>query len=187
MTPSLPLSWIKPIGEQSLDYEYLPELVPPRTSEVAKHFPALAAAQIQRVYEFCEKSILDKYSSLEVTEESYFDRPRNWKLSVFDHTGAAKHFTYSVKQGAMSLTSGASTSVEWSTEVPMYKLFAALDLGESLTSMYVRINDMKFSADIEIEMENVDIMEDPLVRCLFTGEFGTYQLEQLKRIKSVKK
>ncbi|MFS4459150.1 MBL fold metallo-hydrolase [Bdellovibrio sp. HCB2-146] len=181
--PSAPLPWVKPKGEQNLDYQYLPALVPPATAEIAKNFPELNAVQTQRVYKFCEEEILQKYTTLDQLEESFFDRPRNWRLSVFDHTGAAKHFTYSVQQGHLQIQEEDRAPLEWSTEVPLYKLFAALDLGESLTSMYVRINSMKFSAEIEKEMESVDIMEDPLVRCLFTSEFGSYQLEQLKRIK----
>ena len=49
---------------------------------------------------------------------------------------------------------------------------AALELGESLTSMYIRIKDMEFE----------DVVDDPLIRCLFNGAFGAYQLAQLKRL-----
>ncbi|MGZ3803759.1 MAG: MBL fold metallo-hydrolase, partial [Pseudobdellovibrionaceae bacterium] len=61
---------------------------------------------------------------------------------------------------------------------------AALELGEALTSMYMRINDMVFEPEIEKEIHSADIVEDPLIRCLFNGVFGAYQLAQLKRLKA---
>jgi len=74
----------------------------------------------------------------------------------------------------------AGIPVSWSTEVPIAKLYAALEEGESLTSMYVRINDRVFDSEIEKEIQAADVMEDPLIRCLFTGVFGAYQKAQLK-------
>ena len=70
----------------------------------------------------------------------------------------------------------------WLTEISIAKLFAALENGESLTSIYMRINDFKFEPDIENEIASVDVMEDPLIRCLYNGEFASYQKAQLRRI-----
>ena len=60
--------------------------------------------------------------------------------------------------------------------------YAALELGESLTSMYMRINDMVFDPDTERELEEVDVVDDPLIRCLFSDTFGAYQAAQLRRL-----
>ena len=70
------------------------------------------------------------------------------------------------------------------TEVPTVKLFAALERGETLTSMYVRVNDTAVSREAEADLKEMDVLEDPLIRTLFTGLFGAYQREQLRRIKS---
>jgi hypothetical protein len=70
----------------------------------------------------------------------------------------------------------------WLTEVPAAKLYAALEEGESLTSMYVRINDTVFDADTERELLDVDVVDDPLIRCLFSDTFGAYQAAQLRRL-----
>lgn len=68
------------------------------------------------------------------------------------------------------------------TQVPEAKLFSALTEGEALTSMYVRINDRLFSQETEVELQSVDVIEDPLLRCLFNQSFGSYQRAQLKRL-----
>jgi hypothetical protein len=73
--------------------------------------------------------------------------------------------------------------LSWTTEIPVSKLYAALELGESLTSMYMRINDAVFDADTEKEIESADIVDDPLIRCLFNDAFGAYQAAQLRRLK----
>jgi hypothetical protein len=64
-------------------------------------------------------------------------------------------------------------------------LYAALELGESLTSMYMRINDTVFDADIERELAQADVVDDPLIRCLFGETFGAYQAAQLRRLLGV--
>jgi len=55
--------------------------------------------------------------------------------------------------------------------------------GESLSSIYIRVNDETLSPEFEKEIIFADPIEDPLIRCLFTKEFGSYQAAQLKRIK----
>ena len=73
--------------------------------------------------------------------------------------------------------------IGWLTEVPIAKIYAALELGEALTSMYIRINDAVFQDEIENEIQTTDVVEDPLIKCLFTNIFGAYQKAQLKRLK----
>ena len=97
------------------------------------------------------------------------------------------HFYYKINGGEIELTPTRARSVAWLTEVPISKLHAALETGETLSSMYMRINDMVFAPDVEREMETVDIVEDPLIRCLFTGVFGAYQRAQLTRLKGCRR
>ncbi len=72
----------------------------------------------------------------------------------------------------------------WTTEIPISKLYAALELGESLTSMYMRINDTVFDAAIEDEIGRAEVVDDPLIRCLFNDVFGAYQAAQLRRLQA---
>lgn len=170
-----PLSWIKPIGDQNVDYHYNLSVVPQSTSEIAKHFPALNAADKNIVRNYCEEKLLQKFTSLGPAEDSYFIKTRFWQLSLFDHTGAVKNYYYQLKEENITLLTKTPALINWTTEVSENKLYAALELGESLTSMYVRIN---------CDDEDVDIIQDPLIRCLFSEGFAEYQKAQLKQILS---
>ena len=180
---SAPLDWVLPIGEQDVDYQYDENVVPPRTADIAGHFPPLTATQTGRVIDYCHSGLLEKYGEMELPEDSFFDKARIWRLSVYDHAGIATHFHYRVQGDAMAFLADYDGPLSWSTEIPMAKLYAALELGESLTSMYMRINDAVFSDEIEKEIEAADIVDDPLIRCLFNDVFGAYQGAQLRRLK----
>ncbi|RYE86309.1 MAG: MBL fold metallo-hydrolase, partial [Oxalobacteraceae bacterium] len=60
--------------------------------------------------------------------------------------------------------------------------YGALEEGESLTTMYLRINDTVFDAATERALEDADVVDDPLIRCLFSDTFGAYQAAQLRRL-----
>ncbi|MES2759207.1 MAG: MBL fold metallo-hydrolase [Pseudomonadota bacterium] len=180
---SMALSWVIPIGEQNVDYQYEPGGRPPSTADIAGHFPALTQAQTGMVIDYCRSGLLKKYKSMELPEYSFFDKARIWRLSVFDHAGVVSEFHYRLEGEGIELLAGAAVPLAWTTEVPMSKLYAALELGESLTSMYMRINDEVFDADIEADLESADIVDDPLIRCLFNDVFGAYQAAQLRRLK----
>lgn len=178
-----PLPWIVPVGDQNLDYGSAENIVIPKTSEIAKRFCALTESETQEVLDYCEDHMLKKYQSMPPPEDPYFGRPRIWKLSLFDHLGNEICFLNEVEQNKIKRVHDPIQPISWSTEVSINKLFAALKNGESLSSMYVRINDRVFHPDIEKEIISADTMMDPLVRCLFNGVFGAYQMAQLERIK----
>lgn len=177
-----PLSWVRPMGDQNVDFDFRSDLKVPTTAQIAANFSPLSAEQTQRVFDYCRSGLLEKYRSLEISMNPYFEKPRLWQLSVYDHTGQVQNFSYQLNGAKIELVSDIDR-LAWTTEVPLSKLYAALETGESLTSMYVRINDRVFSEEIEKEIQSADVVEDPLVRCLFNGSFGSYQIEQLKRIK----
>jgi hypothetical protein len=183
LTPSAPLSWVVPVGEQDVDYQYDPGAKAPPTAEIARRFSPLSDAQAERVFDYCRTGLLEKYRAMELPEDSFFEKARIWRLSVFTHTGAQSQFHYRLEGGAITLLPGAEDRLAWTTEVPISKFYAALELGESLTSMYMRINDAVFAADIEDDLAAADIVDDPLIRCLFNDVFGAYQAAQLRRLK----
>lgn len=183
LAASRPLSWVVPVGEQDVDYQYDANVKPPSTSEIAGHFAALSGAQTDRVIEYCRAGLLEKYRDMELPEDSFFEKPRIWRLSVFDHAGAVSQFFYRLEGEGIDLLAGAAVPLAWTTEIPISKFYAALELGESLTSMYMRINDAVFDSDIEADIESADIVDDPLIRCLFNDVFGAYQAAQLRRLK----
>ncbi len=166
------LPWIKPVGDQNLDYHYEPNLVPPKTGEIAKHFPALSAEQMQRVFTYCQTELPLKYAEVGPSGDIFFNKTRLWQLSIFDADGAEKVFLYKLNDEHMLPILPGTQFPEWKTEVIASKLYSALTTGESLTSLYLRVD----------KSVDVDVVEDPLIRCLFNVEFGTYQKAQLDRI-----
>lgn len=125
--------------------------------------------------------LLEKYRNMELEPGGYFDQPRVWRLSLFGQDGARRDFCYRTEGDCIERLD-AEAQPSWCTELPAVKLHAALELGESLTSLYLRINDMRFDAVTEEEIAHVDMTDDPLIRCLYNDVFGAYQAAQLKRL-----
>lgn len=178
-----PLAWVVPIGEQEVDYEYHSTLQPQPTLEIARHFPALSPVQMSRILEYCRSEIVEKFSSLQIHEISYFREPKLWSLCLFDHAGNKTQFFYILNQSKIELIENSEMAVSWHTEIPVYKLYSALEFGEALTSLYLRVNDFTFEPRIEVELKAIDILQDPLICCLYSGDFALYQKAQLKKIK----
>lgn len=175
LTEASPLTWITPVGDQDVDYKYNLNVIPQNTEDIAKHFPALTLAEQKRVDEFCKSEISTKHQELGPSADPYFVKPRLWELSLFNNQGQKKTYYYRLEEDNLQLLTQAPAQVDWFTEVSEQKLFTALELGESLTSMYLRIT---------CENDDVDIIEDPLIRSLFSEGFASYQKAQLKKIKS---
>lgn len=146
------LPWVSRTDDELVDYEFDPHVVPPTTAEIARHLPALTEAQLARVDHFCRAEL---------------KASRAWRLLVFDHHG--QELRYEV----------AGEGPTWTTEVPAATLYGALEEGESLSSMYVRIDD---GGDRE-----ADLLDDPLLGALFNGAFGSYQRAQLARLGRVRR
>ena len=180
--PAAPLAWVLPVGEQQVDYAYEASVAAPATASIARNFPPLAAAQSAQVLNYCETGLLQRYPTLELPEESYFGIARHWQLSVYDDEGVATHWYYRVQGDTLARADAGPALPAWRTEVPAAKLYAALALGETLSSMYLRINDGALDPQTAAERAEADVMDDPLIRCLFTDVFGAYQAAQLRRL-----
>jgi hypothetical protein len=184
--PAPPLDWVIPVGAQDVDYVYEGNADAPSTSDIARHFPSLSPDQWTRVLDFCRPGLAERYAALD-DETDYFDSPRIWQLSIHDHAGEVTRFRYRLSPGsAVPVDDGP---LGWTTDIPAVKLYAALELGESLTSLYMRINDVRindavFDADTERDLAEADVIEDPLIRCLFNDGFGAYQRAQLRRLQA---
>jgi hypothetical protein len=179
--PAPPLDWVIPVGAQDVDYVYEGNADAPPTAAIARHFPALTDAQWARVLDYCRSGLTETYADLDVAGE-YFDSPRIWQLAVYDHAGAVTRFRYRLEPGKAMHADDGSGPLGWTTDIPAAKLYAALALGESLTSMYMRINEAVFDAATERDLADADVVDDPLIRCLFSDSFGAYQRAQLRRL-----
>ncbi|WP_306392448.1 MBL fold metallo-hydrolase [Telluria beijingensis] len=181
LQPAPPLPWVIPVGDQDVDYVYEGNAAPPPTADIARHFAPLTPEEQARVTDYCLHGLVETYGAIEAGSD-YFDRPRIWRLSLFDHAGQACHYHYRLDGERAALVDAGAGPLGWTTEVPATKLHAALALGESLTSMYVRINDATFDAQTDRALQDADVVDDPLVRCLFGDTFGAYQAAQLRRL-----
>jgi L-ascorbate metabolism protein UlaG (beta-lactamase superfamily) len=166
--PAESLGWIRPVGPQDVDYEFDDEAIPQSTRDIAKRFPALEESAMKRVEEFCTQEISRRFTALEETGDPYFSSVRSWRLEVFDHTGRPTSYDYAIH--GVNLESKENGAVDWTTEISAYKLFRALESGESLTSLYLRVNDPEFE----------EVTDDPLIRCLYTGSAVGFQKNQLR-------
>lgn len=182
VTPAAPLPWVIPVGPQDVDFDYRPDAPPPPTSEIARRFAPLTAEDTVLVMDFCRHGLLARYRDMELPEESYFCRPRLWRLALYGHDGAATVLHYRIDGDMIELASETDEAPGWSTEVPLVKCHAALVLGESLTSMYMRINDIDFDYATTAALQEADIVDDPLIRTLFNDAIGAYQAAQLRRL-----
>ncbi|HEU4775458.1 MAG TPA: MBL fold metallo-hydrolase, partial [Telluria sp.] len=180
VAPALP--WVIPVGEQDLDYDFQPDLAPPSTSAIAARFAPLTPEQRARVLAWCTDGLLEKYRALEVEEGGYFDYSRLWRLSLCDHDGSITVFSYRVQGERIDLAEDDSARASWTTEIPLQKLYAALELGEAMSSLYLRINDAVFAPADEAALALAELVEDPLIRCLYNDAFGAYQAAQLRRL-----
>ncbi len=181
LQPAAPLDWVCPVGAQDVDYAYEGNAAPPSTASIARHFAPLTPEQEARVRRYCDVELLEKYGDVEAGSD-YFDEPRVWQLTLYDHLGAETRRRYRLASDAATLVDDDCGPLGWTTEIPSAKLYAALELGESLTSMYMRINDAVFGEDEEAALADADVVDDPLIRCLFSDTFGAYQAAQLRRL-----
>ncbi|MFZ4877524.1 MBL fold metallo-hydrolase [Janthinobacterium sp. Mn2066] len=182
LTPAAPLPWVIPVGPQDVDFDYRPGLTPPATADIARRFAPLSGPDAALVLDFCRDGLLQRYRDMELAEDSYFQAPRLWRLSLYGHDGTVTMLHYRTHGDQIALVEQADEAPGWTTEVPLVKCHAALVLGESLTSMYMRINDHAFDAATQALLDEADIVDDPLIRCLFNDAIGAYQAAQLRRL-----
>ncbi len=180
-----PLLWIKKIGQADVDYNYNPDLTIPSTQEISKNFQSLSTDEFQDVIYYCKTDLIKKYKILQLVDDSYFNKPQLWQLSLFDHLGFETQLRYQIFKSEIRLVDNITDKITWLTEISIFKLYSSLKNAESLSSLYIRINDICFESDVEKLVQSADLLEDPLIRCLYEGSIATYQKEQLKKIQAL--
>lgn len=181
LQPAPPLGWVIPVGPQDVDYVYEGNAAPPSTADIARRFAPLTDEQQARLMAYCRVELPARYGEVEAAS-GYFDETRAWQLSVHDHAGQVTRLRYRLEADGRAFLDEGAGPLGWTTDIPAAKLYAALELGESLTSMYMRINDTVFDAQTERDLLDADVVDDPLIRCLFSDNFGAYQEAQLRRL-----
>lgn len=176
-----PLPWIHPVGEQDVDYQYQPGAIP-TTAEIVGHFSSLSSEEAQRVREFCQIELPRIYHERGAPAGDFFKKSRYWWLVIYKQDGLAENFYYRLNEDTMDLLPVPSSRVEWKSEIPEATLWAAIERGDALNSIYLRVNDHDFPAALEAEIFEAEILEDPLLRCLYGDSVTGYQEAQLRRL-----
>lgn len=182
MQASEALSWIIPVGDQNIDYVYEKDMVPMSLNEIAENLTSTSQSQRERVLNFCQDEIQLRWQELALEEDDYFNNNKSWCLNVYDHDGKIYEFNYKFANSQISLCDSKNEDPSWLTEIPLLKFYGALECGESLTSIYIRINNTRFSNAVEQDIKEVDILSDPLLRVLYHQEAFAYQKAQLKKL-----
>lgn len=184
VTPLERLPWLAPIGDQDVDFGYDPVATAPTTEDVAKNFGRLTDTQRARVADYIQTELGPKLESLEAPQGDFFAGPWRWCLRIWDANGEMMSTQFQV-QGAKVSPVTPTENFDWLTEIPAATLFGILENGQSLSASYIRVNDCIYSPEHEQQIAATDVLEDPLIRALFTVPFGAYQRAQLQRIQSI--
>ncbi|MCB0370904.1 MAG: MBL fold metallo-hydrolase [Bdellovibrionales bacterium] len=176
-----PIDWIQVLDSKESDYEFIADNVPSSMEFIANHLAHPTEYELQKTLNFCNIEICKQWTNL--VPEDYFSKSRLWQLKLYGPNGTSFSFLYEIHASSIRMVFESELQVSWLTEIPLVKVYAALEAGESLTSIYIRINNTIFDSLTESELQNVDLLEDPLLRILYNGQFASYQKAQLKRIK----
>lgn len=172
------LSWITINSEEQPDYIYNPE--PQTVVSISKHFPALNFEQKLRLHRYCTNSLRETFVVIGASQDFYFNKKRIWKLALYDSGEKLSEYYFILKEENLIPTKAQAH--DWLTEIPAYKLFQAAFFGEPLTSLYLQINSEPLSDSKKSHLQQVDPLEDPLVRILSARPLASFQEIQLKKI-----
>ena len=169
------LDWVIPVGPQDVDYRQFPIIPVPSMSLEAQVLPNCSEEDHLQVRSFVEAGIVRRYSEL-VEPFQGPDSGIVWQIQLIDSQGSEQNYFYLIRGSRLESLHQIPRAVDWKTSLPLYKLARALREGECLNSIGLRIQDVSGL------LKNFDPLQDPLVRCLYEGNFASYQRAQLARI-----
>lgn len=166
------LRWLKPLKSEDSDYLYLPHIEIPSLLQFSKGRFVIEDNDDQVFLRqwLCEldRHFLNTKNYLtEEGEELQFI----WNFKVYSDGKVLWDKTF-------TKTSTDKTALPWNTEVLAGKLLNVLKNSESLSSLYLRIND---SPGVERPLLH-DVLQDPLLQILYTHDELAFQKNQLRKI-----
>lgn len=169
---------------KTLDYVYLEKTQISSTAEIAERFPALQEEEKTQVFDFLKNEMPRIYAmlNLEISEQDYFFTRRHYSLKIYDPNFVVKTFYYKLDAGKMQYSEDVLQGVDWHCEISAYKLLCALSRGESLSSIYLRVDSKALGFREDLQGSEADVLQDPLIQVLYTNQFANYQKYQLKNI-----
>lgn len=184
------LDWIKIDLESITDYNYQPNIPPQNLTEITEHFPKLDVEQMNVCEQFLQFELNQRWQMLDHENDEYPKSNFNWLLILYEPIDSSirsemnqrKLFFEINKNGIHYVESVKQDQIHWLTEICLFKLYQAIAYAESLSSLYIRINDRKLDDPNWKSMFDFDLIADPLLRILYEGKIGHYQGQQLKKI-----
>lgn len=183
--------WVRSVQQSTnttgseYDYVYDANVIAPPTSEVAQRFGSVTEDEWMTLIQFIRAELPIRFSELRESSEDYFSKSRVWSLTLHDPIHGAIEFKFDIDGRQMiesSKTFSRNALPEWRSEIIASKLLSCLNDGESLTSLYLRVNDGDFSNECLDELKWVDVLADPLIRCLYEKDTHAFQRAQLKKL-----
>jgi L-ascorbate metabolism protein UlaG (beta-lactamase superfamily) len=177
------LVWIHRKDTKNAEYGVNKNIAIPTLNDYAQHFTDESSDMRKAVSHFCNSEIIEKFSKLIINEDGYFSAPKVWLLTIYSFDGTTSDYYYQIHKNQLTRLAPTKFS-DWHTEIIDVRLYGALNHGESLSSLYMRINDKPETLVPDFDFASIDVLEDPLLHVLYTGRFGSYQKAQLDKLLS---
>lgn len=166
------LPWLDTIDKNLIDYIYNPNLKIPSLQEFSINRFSSLDVEAQFFLSEWLKNVEELFPSINIyVDEDDTEHKLHWHLTIYNQGNVFFHNTYSDK-------GFTGSEIFWTTEIMAEKLWGALKKGETLSSLYMRINDFQNSASFT----NLDRLQDPLLKLLYGTEELQYQKQQLLNI-----
>lgn len=166
------IPWVQLKGDQTEDYVFNPHIEPMSTAQISQKLDDINFDQKEKVLRFCTNNLPKIFNQLNQSQDPYFHNKLYWLLNLWDKSGHSYEFYYLLENQKLSNLSTRPNEISWTTEIPIQKLFSAIENGEALNSLYIRINNSQFDS----------LIEDPLIRTLYHDNVGSYQKAQLRKL-----
>lgn len=183
LNKSTSLHWMKVCENPIVEYGLTADIKIPTLLQWAQNFDSEAPETEKHIAEFCRHDIFERFARFPFDNETYFSTPKIWRLTIYSALGASTDYFYQICQNKLTVTA-PTEFVDWHSEIIDSRLLGALHEGESLSSLYMRINDKPEFLVSDFHFESIDVLWDPLLHILYTGQFGSYQKAQLQKILS---
>ena len=180
------ISWIRPMDNKTVDYEFNPDIIIPQMNGYIGH---LLSVEIDQIKNFCENGLIQYFDENGLELFHYFPKGFIWNLQVVGDWQQSYYFQFVADRKnqhgfqVQLVRPVTDSKVQWLTEISAYKLHSALNRSESLSSLEIRINDRNWlwsEGDEFSDLNSPDVVEDPLLGILYSSGELSYQRAQLK-------
>lgn len=184
------LDWIQIDLSTISDYEYLPDLAPQSLIEIAKYFPQLNLSQLADCHNFLKHEFNLRWNCLDHENFIYPKSKFNWLFilyelseTTFESVVVQQKIYFEINYNEIKQVQVIDQEqIHWLTEISLYKFHKAIAHAESLSSLYIRINDRHLNDQSWNSLFDFDLLADPLLRILYEGKSAYYQSHQMKLI-----